>query len=649
VAFVKGDINKFNGGYREGAKSMYGGYWGRILRVNLTDEKISQQELTDEMAMMYIGGAGLATRILYEEIPAGADPLGPENIFVFAVGPYQGGSAILGSGRFTVCAKSPLTHIWGESLAGGYNAEEFKRAGFDALVVSGKAAKPVYLWIHDGNTEIRDASHLWGKTDSFEAEDAIKKELGDNKIQVAPIGPAAENLVRYAGLICNYGHGCAGRMGMGAVMGSKNLKAIAFRGTHKVPIARPDRLKALKKELLPIIRDAGFTSANRDLGQVMAIIPREENGLMPMKNFKQYRWVEGAQKIGVTLEEGEFNRVLNPKPDPCSHCIMGCHRRVTIKEPAKYAMDSYGPEYETNAMIGADCLIDNLLALNKANELCNRYGLDTIEVGAIVAFAMEAYEKGKITREDLGGLELKWGDGDALIAMIEMITKREGRVPRLLGEGLRTAGRELECPEIALEVNGACVPAHDPRAFLSMAVETATSTRGACHLHGFPEAIELGVTFPEAGFELSRELDRFDTKYKGFAAAKFQDRAAINNSTIFCLFYEFSGVDFEWTTKLLNAVTGWDLTPQELLKTGERIINLQRMFNIKQGLTQVDDTLPDRILKEAHMGGGLREPLETKFNEMMEEYYRVKDWPDGIPNSKKLRELGLDFAVKNIP
>ncbi|MFX1485700.1 MAG: aldehyde ferredoxin oxidoreductase family protein [Promethearchaeota archaeon] len=628
---------------------MYGGYWGKILRIDLTNEKITHQTLKDEMARNYIGGVGLATRILYDEIPKDTNPLGPDNVFVFAVGPYQGGSAILGSGRFAACAKSPLTHIWGESLGGGYNAEEFKKCGFDALVVTGKALRPVYLWIHDGETEIRDASHLWGKTDGFETEDALKKELGDKKIQVAPIGPAAENLVRYAGLICNYGHGCAGRMGMGAVMGSKKLKAIALRGSKKIQIAKPDELKAIKKELLPKIKDAGFTKDNRDLGQAMAQIPREDNGLLPMKNFKQGHWREGALKTGVTREEGEFNEVLKPKPDACSNCVMGCHRRVTMQGPAKYAMDSYGPEYETVAMIGADCLIDNLLAINKANELCNRYSMDTIEFGAMVAFAMEAYETGKITKDELGGIELNWGDGDAMLALLEKIARREGRVARLLGEGLKPAGEELGCPEMAIHVNGACVPAHDPRAFLSMAVETATSTRGACHLHGFPEAIELGVTFPEAGPELAEELDRFDTKYKGLAAAKFQDRQAVNNSTVWCFFYEFSGVDWPYTTKLLNAVTGWSLTPQELLKIGERIINLQRMFNIKHGLTKANDTLPKRLLKEPHKGGGLQEQLAPKFKVMMDEYYKAKDWPNGIPSEAKLRELGLDFAIKDLP
>lgn len=624
------------------------GYNGKILRVDLTKEKITSQELTPEMAKTWIGGVGLATKIIYDEVPAGADPLGPENVFVLAVGPYQA-TTIPGSGRFAVCAKSPLTGIWGESMGGGYIAHELKRSGFDAIVVTGRAEKPVYLWVHDEKAELRDASHLWGKKDAFETEDAIKEELNDPKIQVAPIGPAAENLVRYAGLICNYGHGCAGRMGMGAVMGSKNLKAIALRGTKEVKVAKPDALSNMLKELIPIINKAEFTKLNREYGQPMSMIPREENGLLPIKNFAQSRWREGAIKLGAPVGgPGKYNEVLKPKPEPCSYCVMGCHRRVKVDYPEKYAMDSYGPEYETLAMIGSNCLIDNLLAVNKANELCNRYSVDTIEFGAICAFAMEAYEKGKITKEDLGGLELKWGDGDAMLSLLEKIVRREGKIPRLLGEGLRPAGEELGCPEIALHVNGAAVPAHDPRAFFSMAVETATSTRGACHLHGFPEAIELGVPFPEAGPELSQPLDRFAKEKKGLAQAKYQDRQAVNNSLTWCFFYEFSGVTFTWTTKLLNAITGWDLSPGELLKIGERIINLQRMFNLKHGFRpDKDEWLPKRFFEPRTEGGaaGKVPPLR----EMLDEYYRVKNWPNGIPSEAKLKELGLDFAIKDLP
>jgi len=625
----------------------FGGYWGKILRVDLTKGKLTEQSLTPEMARMWIGGVGLATKMIYDEVPTGADPLGPENVFVFAIGPYQA-TGILGSGRFAACAKSPLTGIWGESLGGGHNPEEMKKAGFDAIVVTGKSSKPVYIWIHDGKAELRDASHLWGKN-AFETENAIKKELGDQKVQVAPIGQAAENLVRYAGLIANYGHGCAGRVGMGAVMGSKKLKAIAFRGTMKPPVADIEKLRALLTELNPIIRDADFTKNNREYGQAMAVIGREENALLPMKNFAQDNWKEGAIAIGAPLGgPGKFNEVLKPKPDPCTPCVMGCHRRVKITSPEKYAMDGYGPEYETLGMMGSDCLIDNLLAINKANDLCNQYSIDTIEWGGVCAFAMEAYEKGKITKQDLGGIELKWGDGNAMIALLHKVAKREGRVPRLLGEGVRPAGKELGCPEIALHVNGAVVPAHDPRAFFSMAVETATSTRGACHLHGFPEAIELGVPFPEAGPELSKPIDRFEKSNKGLAQAKFQDRMAVCNSLPWCFFYEFSGVNFTYTTKLLNAITGWSLTPQELLKGGERIINLQRMFNLKHGLNpKKDDWLPERFFQAHKVGGAAGKVPPLK--EMLEEYYKVKDWPNGVPSAAKLKELGLDFSIKDLP
>ena len=618
------------------------GYWGKILRVDLTERKITIDPLPEEWRKAYIGGTGLAAKILYDEVPAGADPLGPENLFIFSVGPFQGGSRILGSGRFTACAKSPLTGIFGESLAGGYNAEEFKKAGFDMLVVKGKSPKPVYLWIHDGEVELKDASHLWGKTDAYETEDAIKEELGDSKIRVAPIGPAAENLVRYAALTCNHGHGCAGRTGMGAVMGSKNLKAIAFRGTQTVPVARPDELEKLNKELQAIAKDADFTKLNRELGQAMAVVPREENGLFPMKNFKQDNWPEGAKKLGAG-EGQDYNPVLNPKPDACSNCIMGCHRRVTISE-GKYAMDGYGPEYETLGMIGSDCLIDNLLAVNKANDLCNRYSIDTIEFGGICAFAMEAYEEGRITKEDLGGIELKWGDADAMLALLEKIAKREGDIPRILGEGVKIAAEKVGVSD-PLHVNGAVVPAHDPRAFLSMAVATATSMKGASHLHGFPEAIELGVTFPETeNKELTEALDPHSPTHKGLAAVKFQDRMAVCNSVVFCFFYEFSGLDFTRLTGFVNAVTGWDLTPKELLKTGERIVNLMNMFNIKHGMKPDRDyQLPKRFLTPHPEGGAANVPIP--FDDMLNEYYSVRDWPKGAPSQDKLKELRLDFCM----
>lgn len=617
------------------------GYWGKILEVNLTTKEISTKELPDEWKKDYLGGTGIAARIMYDEIPAGADPLGPDNVFVFSVGPFQGGAKVLGSGRFSICAKSPLTGIFGESLGGGYNAEEFKKTGHDILVVKGASSTPVYLWIDDDKVELRDASHLWGKTDSYETEDAIQEELGDSKIKIAPIGPAGENLVRYAGVICNHGHGCAGRTGMGAVMGSKKLKAIAFRGTKQVPAAKPKKLKKLKLELATIAKDADFTIANRELGQAMAVSPREENGLLPIKNFSQDRWEEGARKLNAG-GDGEFNEVLNPKPDACSSCIMGCHRRVKVKK-GKYKMDSYGPEYETLGMIGSNCLIDNLLAINKANELCNRYGIDTIEFGAICAFAMEAYEEGKITKKDLGGVKLKWGDGDAMLALLEKIAFRDGKIPTLLGEGLRPSGKKLGIDDL-VEVNGAAVPAHDPRAFLSMALATATSMKGASHLHGFPAAIELGVTFPETDREeLMNPLDPHSAEHKGLAAVKFQDRMACVNSIVYCVFYEFSGLDFTRLTKLFNAVTGEKVTSLELLQAGERVVNLMHMFNLKHGLKPLTDyTLPKRFDTVRKEGGAAG--ISIPFKKMIGDYYSERDWPNGVPSPAKLKELGLEFC-----
>lgn len=627
---------------------MIGGYWGKILDIDLTINNVKIRQIPDEIYKKFLGGSGLATYLIYEEIPKGADPLGPENIFIFSVGPWQGGSRILGSGRFSVNAKSPLTNLIGESLGGGYNAEEFKKTGFDAIIVRGKAKKPVYIMITNEKAEIKDASDMWGKMDAYETEDAIKVKEGDKKVQVAPIGPGGENLVRYAGLICNYGHGCAGRTGMGAVMGSKNLKALAFRGTKKVFIAHQDKLDQLKRDALKDVKAADFTKTNREEGQAVVVIPREDNGLLSIKNFLIGTWKKGARKLGSA--GGEYNPTLNPRPDACSNCVMGCHRRVTINDPKipkKYHMDSYGPEYETLGMIGSDCIIDDLLAVNKANELCNRYSLDTIEFGGVCAFAMEAYEKGYIKKEDLG-YELNWGNGDAMLRLLEDIAFRKTKIAKLLGEGVRTAGEMLDCPDIALHVNGAVVPAHDPRAFFSMAVETAVSIKGATHLCGFPEAIELGNTFPEAGKELSKPMDRFSKEYKGLATSKYQDRMAVANSLIFCFFYEFSGYDFTRVTNLTNAVTGWKLKPQELLIIGERIITLQNMFNIRHGcIPEKDYWLPERFFTAQKEGGA--EGKIPPLKEMRDEYFKVKGWPKGIPAKDKLRALSLDFTIKDLP
>ncbi|MFX1518370.1 MAG: aldehyde ferredoxin oxidoreductase family protein [Promethearchaeota archaeon] len=624
----------------------FGGYWGKILRVNLTTKKISVQEFDEAFARKWLGGVGFAVKICYDEIPAEADPLGPENLLVYACGPYQGYTAIQGSGRFAVCGKSPLTGIWGQSTGGGHSAEELKRAGFDAVVVSGASDKPVYIYVNDGEIEIKDANHLWGK-DAGETEDLLKQELGD-KVRVVPIGPAGENLVRYAGVITEKGHGCAGRMGMGAIMGSKKLKALVFRGTMRQPIANPEELKKLNKELLPVLQNNDFAKQNRSDGQAMAVIPREENSLLPMGNFKVGSWKEGARKIGAA--GGEFNEVLKPQPDSCSYCIVGCHRRVIIDEGGPYDMDGYGPEYETLGMMGSDCLVDNLKAINYAAHLCNLYSLDTIEFGGVCAFAMDAYENGIIKKEDLG-FELPFGDGDAMIKLVNLIAFRKNKLGRLLGEGVKVASEKLGCPQLAVQVNNSVIPAHDPRAFFSMAVTYATGSRGACHVTGFSEAAELGVPLPEYNLT-DVPLDRFSDKQKGLAALAWMDFSMFDDALIICLFYDFSGYTTQTKVDFLKAVTGWEdyTTTEALVELGGRINQICRMFNLKQGLIpEKDEVLPSRMFEPLKEGGAAGADLKPVFEKMRAEYYSERGWNvKGIPTPETLKRFGLDFAVVDI-
>ncbi|MBA7604042.1 hypothetical protein ES703_11160 [subsurface metagenome] len=445
--------------------ALKGGYWGKILYVDLSSGETSVATFDEGFARKYLGGVGLAARIIYERVTKNTNPLGPGNVLVFATGPYQAAN-IASSGRCSVAAKSPLTGYWGEGNGGGNIGPEFKRAGFDAVVITGRAKRPVYLWINDGKAEVRDGSKFWG-LETAEAVDALKVAVGDAKAAVSSIGPAGENLVKYA-CIVNDKHGFFGRCGLGAVMGSKNLKALVVRGTLKPPIADPDKLKDVYQDILKRAKEADFTKANAKNGQAMAIVPREENALLPMKNWAQDNWTEGAAKIGTP----RFTEELQTKAWACPYCIMGCHRRITNP---KYKSETAGPEYETLAMIGSNLLIEDLGALVKANDLCNRYGMDTIELGGVLGWAFECYENGLITKEDTDGIELKWGSGEALVEMTEKIAKREG-IGNLLAEGLRACVDRIPASKLySVEAMGQAVAAHDPRAFFSMTITTTVS------------------------------------------------------------------------------------------------------------------------------------------------------------------------------
>ncbi len=612
------------------------GYWGKILRVDLSTKKKVIETFDEAFARRYLGGVGFASRILFDEVTAHTDPLSPENRLVIGVGPFQG-TYIAGSGRWAFCSRSPLSGLWVDSNGGGEAGRELKLAGFDSVVVQGKAHKPVYLWVRDENVEIRDAMHLWGK-DTFETTDVIKEELDDSKTKIAAIGQAGENLVKYA-CVVNEKHGVNGRYGTGTVMGSKNLKAIAIRGTKETPIADPDRLKEIYRKVLAKVKEAEFTETNRKYGMPNAVVPREENSLLSMRNWARDRWTKGAKKLGTP----RYNEVLKVKPWPCATCIMGCHRRVTAEG---YPTEGSGPEYETLAMIGSNLLIDDLKAVTEANDLCNRYGIDTIELGGVLGLVFECYEKGLITKEDTDGIELMWGNAEALLELTKKVAMRDG-FGSILAEGIRAIIEKIgpKAKPYAIEVKGGAVAAHDPRAFFSMAVETVTSTRGACHIRGFPEAAELDVLLPEAG--INRKVDRFEWKRKGYITAKYQDLMQIYNSLVWCFFYQFSDVALTDLVDMLNAITGWNMTPKEALITGERLTNLQQTFNLRMGMIPArDDRLPKRLLAPHKRGdaAGKVPPIDV----MLGDYYKARDWVEGIPARRKLIKLTLKDAAEQL-
>lgn len=608
------------------------GYVGKILEVDLEARTTKVVPLDPAMARDYVGGSGLAARILLEEASPDLDPLGPANSLALFTGPLTG-TIVPTSNRFAAVAKSPLTGLFGESDCGGSWGGELKRAGFDGVIVRGRASSPVYLWVCDGEAEIRDASAIWG-ADSWQTDEAVKAET-DQRASVACIGPAGEQLVRYAAIMSEGRDGrAAGRAGLGAVMGSKRLKAIAVRGTGAVPVADPAGLRASIKEWSPKLRSGA--EGMHKYGTSGGTPTHDAMGNLPEQNWRVGSWPEGAKRIsGVTLAE----RGILVDTYACRGCVIGCGRVVQV-ESGPYAMEkSAGPEYETVAMLGSICLVDDLEAICKANEVCNRLGIDTISTGAAIAFAMEAYEKGLITREE-AGIELEWGSAEALLELTRQIGERRG-LGRLLGEGVRRAAAELGngAAEFAIEVKGLEPPAHDPRAFFGNAVAFATSARGACHLSSFTHAYERVLAMPEFGYDAP--VDRFDPDPKPALVARGQELMGMFDSLKACKFLLFGGARtpqlIEWT----NQVTGWDMDQEEFFRTGERVFTAKRLYNLRSGATSADDSIPKRFLTEPRPEGSAAGKIPP-FQGMLAEYYRLRGWTEqGVPTQSKLAELGL--------
>lgn len=612
------------------------GYMGKILRVNLTDETILDEMLNEDDLRNFIGGSGLATKILVMESSPETLPFDENNPLIFMTGPFAGTNTPL-SGRHAVVSKSPLTGIFASSDAGGSFGTALKAAGYDGVVITGKAREPRYLYITEKKTEIRDASSFWG-LDCYDIDEALKAETSE-RAEVTSIGPAGENLVKFASIMSDGRDGrAAGRAGLGAVMGSKKLKAIVAHGSLKTPVADEKRLRSLIKEFAPKLKKN--LQVMTDFGTTVSHVATEESGDMPVKNWQEGSWRQGAEKTsGQALAESGI-LVGNYK---CKACFVGCGRVVKIDRGDFAPVDGGGPEYESMAMLGANCLVDDLDAICKANELCNRYGMDTISTGSAVAQVMELHENGIITPSDLGGEDATWGQGVVLVSLLEKIAHREG-IGDLLAEGVKKVAEHWgpEAKDSAIEVKGLDFPAHDPRAFNVLAVQYATANRGADHLSSYADALEKGVVYPRMGFP--ETMDRFEVKNKGKLHAKMQDFCALFDSLKICKFLMWGGVSEADIESWYQAVTGEDASFEDLMIKGERIVNLQRMYNCSLGISRKDDTLPDRILKQPRQSGGAPTQLPP-LQEMLDEYYRVRGWgQDGIPLKSKAVELGLEFA-----
>ncbi|MGB8980869.1 MAG: aldehyde ferredoxin oxidoreductase family protein [Anaerolineales bacterium] len=608
-----------------------------ILKINLTTGDTEEYRIPEKWEKDFLGGASLAARILYSSLTRELAPLSPEASLLFLMGPMTGTSGPT-TGRFVVCGKGPATGLWAESNIGGFWGPELRAAGYDGLWITGRAAQPVYLWLNGNNPstgsgqrlEVRKAAHLWGQ-DTYTTQDKVKEEIGEKSARVCVIGPAGEKQVLFASIMCDHGR-MAGRTGLGAVMGAKNLKAIAVRGTNPIPVFDPTSYASLRSEANRMLKQDNEAQVLRELGTAGAANYSEYMGAMPVKYYTRGSFENVDNISGAKMTE----TILSGR-SACQGCVIACGRVVKLGDGAKRK----GPEYETIVGFGPNLLNDNLQSIVELGELCDRYGMDTISCANTIGLAFHLFEKGAITEKDTGGLVLKWGDVDMLKQLVELTGRRAG-IGDLLAQGSRRFGAHFHAEEEAVQVNGLEVAYHDPRGVSGMALSYATSPRGACHNQSDYFFVDWGHTQDALGITY---FDRHAQAEKVGNVARHQDWRTVFNSIVMCI---FANTEPEMQVRLINAACGLDWTVEDMLKCGERGWNMKRAINIRMGLTRADDKLPKALLTPFPDGGsaGFKPDLPA----MLSAYYAARGWDPatGKPTREKLSQLGLDDVAKDL-
>lgn len=598
-----------------------------ILHIDLSSGNIEKLPISQEWEQKFLGGASLAARILYEDLVVELDPLSPDAPLLFLNGPLSGttGPAV---GRFVICAKSPATGLWGESNCGGFWGPELRMAGYDGLLLTGKARRPVYLWINDDQVEVKPAGHLWG-LDTYQTQEAVTREVGERRARVASIGVAGERLIPYALILCDHGR-VAGRTGMGAVMGSKNLKAVAVNGTRDVPVANLDLYNQVRSNANRELREDSVSQVARELGTASVADYFDYLGEMPKRYFKRAKYDAELKITGSDMAETILDGVST-----CHGCVIACGRVVRLGDGKRRK----GPEYETLVGFGPNLWINDLEFVTLMGELCDRYGMDTISLSNTIGLAFTLFDLGIISQEDTGGLDLSWGDQEVVEQLIHMTAQREG-FGELIAGGALSLGRRYQAENEAVQVNGLEVPFHDPRGFSGMALVYATSPRGACHNQSDYYFVDVGKAEPELGLEFYGPKGGAE---KAANVARHQDWRTLFNSLVMCI---FSNVPPATMVELVNSACGWELTIDDLMKIGERGWNLKRVINQRLGLTGKNDRLPNALLVPFEDANDVGGDFVPEFVEMLEAYYLARKWDPktGLPTAGKLEELELDWV-----